>query len=41
MLTVTQARCGNTTFGWNFADNSYKSIYDFTLQLEHAYTDPA
>ncbi|KAF1347708.1 hypothetical protein BDV97DRAFT_205312 [Delphinella strobiligena] len=35
------ARCGNTTFGWNFADNSYTSIYDFTLQLEHAYADPA
>jgi hypothetical protein len=31
--------CGNTTFGWNM--ESYTTMEQFVLQLEHSYTDPS
>lgn len=31
--------CGNSTLGWNFKEDSYKGMSDFTLQMEYTYTD--
>lgn len=31
--------CGNTTFGWHM--ESYKTMENFVLGLEHTYTDPS
>ncbi|KAK5163447.1 uncharacterized protein LTR77_010629 [Saxophila tyrrhenica] len=35
----TYQACGNTTFGWHM--ESYESMGDFVLGLEHSYTDPS
>ncbi|KAH0291659.1 hypothetical protein M436DRAFT_43822 [Aureobasidium namibiae CBS 147.97] len=31
--------CKNSTLGWNFKEDTYKSMGQFTLQLEYTYTD--
>ncbi|KAK6002956.1 hypothetical protein QM012_000801 [Aureobasidium pullulans] len=31
--------CANSTLGWNFKENTYKGMNDFTLQMEYTYTD--
>ncbi|KAI4740982.1 hypothetical protein E4T50_08585 [Aureobasidium sp. EXF-12298] len=31
--------CGNSTLGWNFKEDTYKGMSDFTLQMEYTYTD--
>lgn len=39
MLTFAQIACANSTLGWNFKENTYKGLDDFTLQMEYTYTD--
>ncbi|KAI4841679.1 hypothetical protein E4T44_07745 [Aureobasidium sp. EXF-8845] len=31
--------CGNSTMGWNFKEDTYKGMDDFTLQLEYGFID--
>ena len=39
MLTSVQIACANSTLGWNFKEDTYKGMNDFTLQMEYTYTD--
>ncbi|KAI4724295.1 hypothetical protein E4T49_07976 [Aureobasidium sp. EXF-10728] len=32
-------RCGNSTLGWNFKQDTFKGLDDFVLQMEYTYTD--
>jgi hypothetical protein len=31
--------CGNSTLGWNFKEDTYKGMSDFTLQMEYTFID--
>jgi len=39
LLTTIQMPCKNSTLGWNFKEDTYKGMGEFTLQLEYTYTD--
>lgn len=39
ITNTAQIPCQNSSLGWNFKEDTYKGLNQFTLQMEYSYED--